>query len=107
MLKFLFCDVLSSLSMADVPVAVPPDVLQAASPAAIPLPESPAGDENPARPAEEVGCFFPFFSGVLLPPYVVFVMQIQGWPRLFWLTYVASSVGLAAFVFFLVCFRGE
>ena len=61
MLKFLFCDVLSSLSMADVPVAVPPDVLQAASPAAIPPPESPAGDENPARPAEEVGCFFSLF----------------------------------------------
>ena len=50
-LSFLFCAVLSWLSMAEAPVAIPTDVLEATRPAAIPLPEPPAGGENPALPA--------------------------------------------------------
>ena len=38
---FLFCAVLSSLIMAEATIAIPPDVLEAARPAAIPLPEPP------------------------------------------------------------------
>ena len=58
---FLFCAILSSLSMAEAAVAIPPDVLEAARPAAIPLPEPHARDESPALPTEEVVCFLSLF----------------------------------------------
>ena len=57
---FLFCAVLWSLSMGEAAVAIPPDVLEAAHPAAIPLPEHPASVESPALPTEEVVCSFAF-----------------------------------------------
>jgi len=43
--------------MAKAPVDIPPDVLEAARPAAIPAHEPPTAGENPAPPAEEVGRF--------------------------------------------------
>ena len=58
---FLFCAVLSSLSMVEAQVALPPNVPEAARLVAIPLPEPPAGGENPALPAEEVGFFLSLF----------------------------------------------
>ena len=60
-LSFLFCAVLSSLSMAKAAVAIPPDVLEAARPAAIPLPEHPASGESPTLSTEEVVCFLSLF----------------------------------------------
>ena len=51
--RFLFCAILSSLSIAEASVAIPRDVMKAA----IPPPEPPASGESPALPAEEVGCF--------------------------------------------------
>ena len=50
LLVFFFCAILSWLSIADAPVAIPPDVLETAHPAAIPPPEPPAGAENPTLP---------------------------------------------------------
>ena len=58
---FLFCAILSSLSMAEAAVAIPCDVLEAARPAAIPLPEPHARYESPALPTEEVVCFLSLF----------------------------------------------
>ena len=60
-LSILFCAVLLSLSMAKAAVAIPPDVLEAARLAAIPLPEPPASGESPALPTEEVVCFLSLF----------------------------------------------
>ena len=60
-LSFLFCAVLSSLSMAKAVVAIPPDVLEAARPAAIPLPKHPPSGESPTLPTEEVVCFLSLF----------------------------------------------
>ena len=58
---FLFCAILSSLSMAEAAVAIPLDVLEAARPAVIPLPEPPASDESPALPAQKAVCFLSLF----------------------------------------------
>ena len=58
---FFFCAVLSSLSMAEAAVTIPPDVLEAARSAAIPLPEPHARDESPALPTEEAVCFLSLF----------------------------------------------
>ena len=60
-LSFLFCAVVSSLSTAKAAVAIPPDVLEAARLAAIPLPEHPASGESPTLPTEEVVCFLSLF----------------------------------------------
>ena len=64
---FLFCAILSSLSMAEAAVAIPPDVLEAARPAAIPLPEPHARDESPVLPTEEVVCFLSLFLWCAAP----------------------------------------
>ena len=72
---FLFRAILSSLNVAKASITIPPDFLEAGRPAAISLPELHSCGENPALPAQEVGCFFRFSSGVLLPPYVVCAMQ--------------------------------
>ena len=64
---FLFCAILSSLSMAEAAVAIPPDVLEAARPAAIPLPEPHARDESPSLPTEEVVCFLSLFLWCFAP----------------------------------------
>ena len=55
---FLFCAILSSLSMAEAAVAIPLDVLEAARPA---LPKPHARDESLALPAEEAVCFLSLF----------------------------------------------
>ena len=60
-LRFLFFAVLSSLSMAKASVTLPADVLKAARPAAISLPEPLASGESAALPAEEVVCFRSLF----------------------------------------------
>ena len=60
-LPFLFWAVLSSLSMAKASVTLPVDVLKAARPAAIRLPEPPASGESAALPTEEVVCFLSLF----------------------------------------------
>ena len=46
-----FGAILSWTSIAEGPVAIPPDVLETAHPAAIPPPEPPAGGEKPTLPA--------------------------------------------------------
>ena len=53
--------------MAEAPVAIPPDVLEAAGPGAAAAPEAPIAGDNPAPPAEEAG-FFRFLALFLLPP---------------------------------------
>ena len=100
---FLFCAVLSSLSMAEVAVAIPPDVLEAARPAAIPLPEPPACGESPALPTEEVvlflWCFAPSICCVCYAESTLVIVVL--------VTYITFSVALAVFVFSLVSFCGE
>ena len=64
---FLLCAVLSSLSMAEAAVAIPPDVLEAAGPAAIPLPDPHASGESPTLPTEEVVCFLSLFLWCFAP----------------------------------------
>ena len=56
--------------MADAPVAISPDVLEAARPAAAAATEAPIAGENPAPPAEEVGWFLSFLSVVPAPSVV-------------------------------------
>ena len=56
--------------MAEAPVAIPPDVLEAARPAAAAAPEAPIAGDNPAPPAEEVSWFLSFLSVVPAPPIV-------------------------------------
>ena len=56
--------------MAEAPVAIPPDVLEAARPAAAAAPEAPIAGNNPAPPAEEVSWFLSFLS-VVPAPFVV------------------------------------
>ena len=53
--------------MAEAAVAIPLDVLEAARPAAIPLPERHARDESPALPAEEAVCFLSLFHWWFAP----------------------------------------
>ena len=47
--------------MAKAAVAISPDVLEAARPAAIPLPEHPPSGESPTLSTEEVVCFLSLF----------------------------------------------
>ena len=56
--------------MAEAPVAIPPDVLEAARPAAAAATEAPIGGDNPAPPAEEVSWFLSFLSVVPAPSVV-------------------------------------
>ena len=80
---FLFCAVLWSLSKAEAAVAIPPDVLEAARPAAIPPPEPPACGESAALPTEEVVCFLSLFLWCFAPS-ICFVCYVERWSWLFW-----------------------
>jgi len=65
--RFLFSVDLSSLSMAEASVAIPPDVLEAARLGAIPPPEPPASGASPALPAEGVRCLHSLFQQCSAP----------------------------------------
>ena len=104
---FLFCAVLSSLSMAEAAIAIPPDVLEAARPAAIPLPEPPARDESPALPTEEVVCFLSLFLWCFAPSICCVCYAELTLVMVVLLAYITFFVALAAFVFSLVSFCGE
>ena len=56
--------------MAEAPVAIPPDVLEAARPAAAAAPEAPFAGDNRAPTAEEVSWFLSFLSVVPAPSVV-------------------------------------
>ena len=106
-LSFLFCAVLSSLSMAKAAVAIPPDVLEAARPAAIPLPEHPPSGESPILPTEEVVCFLSLFLWCAALS-ICWVCYAELRPAMVVLvTYITFSVAFAVFVFSLVSFCGE
>ena len=104
---FLFCAVLSSLSMAEAAIAIPPDVLEAARPAAIPLPEPPASDESPALPTEEVVCFLSLFLWCAALSICCVCYAELRLAMVVLVTYITFSVALAVFVFSLVSFCGE
>ena len=120
-LSFLFCAVLLSLSMAKAAVAIPPDVLEFAHLAGIPLPEHPASGESPTLPTEEVVCFSLFLwcaalsiccvcCAELRPAMVVLVNMHCLLCRssllfLFVATVVAFNVAFLAYVVFLMVFR--
>ena len=65
--RFLFCAVLSSLSMAEASVAIPPDVLEAARLTVIPPPEPPASGASPALLAQELHCLHSLFHRCSAP----------------------------------------
>ena len=104
---FLFCAILSSLSMAEAAVAIPPDVLEAARPAAIPLPEPHARDESPALPTEEVVCFLSLFLWWFAPSICCVCYAESTLVIVVLVKYITFSVALAVFVFSLVSFCGE
>ena len=104
---FLFCAVLSSLSMAEAAVAIPPDVLEAARPAAIPLPEPPACGESPALPTEEVVCFLSLFLWWFAPSICCVCYAELTLVMVVLVTYITFSVAVAAYVFSLFSFCGE
>ena len=104
---FLFCAVLSSLSMAEAAVAIPPDVLEAVRPAAIPLPEPPASGESAALPTEEVVCFLSLFLWCFAPSICCVCYAELTLVMVVLVTFITFSVALAAFVFSLVSFCGE
>ena len=104
---FLFCAVLSSLSMAKAAVAIPPDVLEAARLAAIPLPEPPACGESPALPTEEVVCFLSLFLWCAALSICCVCYAELRLAMVVLVTYITFSVALAVFVFSLVSFCGE
>ena len=56
--------------MAEAPVAIPPDVLEAVRPPEAAAPAAPIAGGNPARPAEEVSWFLSFLSVVPAPSVV-------------------------------------
>ena len=63
--------------MADAPVAIPPDGLEAARPAAAATPEAPIAGDNRAPPAEEVSWFLSFLSVVPAPSVVrLFLVEL-------------------------------
>ena len=62
--------------MADAPVAISPDVLEAARPAAAAAPEAPIAGDNRAPPAEEVSWFLSFLS-VFPAPSVVRLFFVE------------------------------
>ena len=120
-LSFLFCAVLSSLSMVKAAVAIPPDVVEAARPAAIPLPEHSVSGESPTLPTEEVVCFLSLFLwcaalsiccacfAELRPAMVVLVNMRSLLCRssllfLFVVIVVAFKVAFVAYVVFLMVF---
>ena len=106
--RFLFCAALLSLSMAKASFTLPADVLKAARPAAIPLPEPPASGESAALPTEEVVCFLSLFLWCAAPSIccvccaelMLAMVVLFNICRLF-------CGSRAAFVFFLFCFRGK
>ena len=104
---FLFCAVLSSLSMAEAAIAIPPDVLEAARPAAIPLPEPPSSGESAALPTEEVVCFLSLFLWCFAPSICCMCYAELTLVMVVLLAYITFFVTLAAFVFSLVSFCGE
>ena len=104
---FLFCAVLSSLSMAEAAVAIPPDVLEAAGPAAIPLPDPHASGESPTLPTEEVVCFLSLFLWCFAPSICCVCYAESTLVMVVLVTYITFSVALAVFVFSLVSFCGE
>ena len=104
---FLFCAVLSSLSTAEAAVAIPPDVLEAARLAAIPLPEPPACGESPALPTEEVVCFLSLFLWCAALSICCVCYAELRLAMVVLVTYITFSVALAVFVFSLVSFCGE
>ena len=104
---FLFCAILSSLSMAETAVAIPPDVLEAARPAAIPLPEPPSSGESAALPTEEVVCFLSLFLWCFAPSICCMCYAELTLVMVVLLAYITFFVALAAFVFSLVSFCGE
>ena len=63
--------------MADAPVAISPDVLETARPAAPAAPEAPIAGDNRAPPAEEVSWFLSFLSVVPAPSVVrLFLVEL-------------------------------
>ena len=94
-LRFLFFAVLSSLSMAKASVTLSADVLKAARPAAISLPEPLASGESAALPAEEVVCFLSLFLWCSAPSICCVCCAELMLAMVVLLTYVASSVALA------------
>ena len=104
---FLFCAVLSSLIMAEATIAIPPDVLEAARPAAIPLPEPPSSGESAALPTEEVVCFLSLFLWCFAPSISCMCYAELTLVMVVFLAYITFFVALAAFVFSLVSFCGE
>ena len=104
---FLFCAVLSSLSVAEAAVAIPPDVLEAARLAAIPLPEPPACGESPALPTEELVCFLSLFLWCAALSICCVCYAELRLAMVVLVTYIPFSVALAVFVFSLVSFCGE
>ena len=56
--------------MAEAPVAIPPDVLEAARPTEAAAPEAPIAGDDTASPAEEVSWFVSFLSVVPAPSVV-------------------------------------
>ena len=81
--------------MAEAQVAVPPNVLEAARPVAIPPPEPPpAGGESPALPTEEVGFFLSLFLRCSAPSICCLCYAESRLARVV-LAYVAFSVSLA------------
>ena len=104
---FLFCTILSSLSMAEAAVAIPPDVLEAVRLAAIPLPEPPASGESAALPTEDVVCFLSLFLWCFAPSICCVCYAELTLVMVVLVTFITFSVALAAFVFSLVSFCGE
>ena len=90
--------------MAEAAVAIPPDVLEAARPAAIPPPEPPACGESAALSTEEVVCFLPLFLWCFAPSICCVCYAELTLVMVVLVTYITFSVALAAFVFFLFLF---
>ena len=93
--------------MAEAAVAIPLDVLEAARPAVIPLPEPPASDESPALPAQKAVCFLSLFLWWFAPSICCVCYAELTLVMVVLLAYITFFVALAAFVFSLVSFCGE
>ena len=111
--------------MAEAAVAIPLDVLEAARPAAIPLPEPHARDESPALPAEEAVCFLSLFlwwfapsicsvcyAELMLAMVVLFFCLLRGSRSIcllscfvLWRVVLACKVSFLAYAIFLMVFR--
>ena len=93
--------------MAEASVAIPPDVLEAAHPAVIPLPEHPASGESPSLSTEEVVCFLSLFLWCFAPSICCVCYAELTLVMVVLVTYITFSVALTAFAFSLVSFCGE